>query len=130
VAHLRQFERADALLYDGDGCVVSLRSGVSAADEETVDALIAAAADDLASGDVQVDVEGLPADVTAFVQSAVGGNHDDAFRIVVSSLLPDLVEQGRLQPTPAIKAAIDEHSLIEDRVNSTLLVTANPATAC
>ena len=77
-----------------------------------------------------IDVDGLPADVTAFVQSAVGGNHDDAFRIVVSSLLPDLVEQGRLHPTPAIKAAIDEHTLIEDRVNSTLLVTANPATAC
>ena len=77
-----------------------------------------------------VDVEGLPDDVTRFVQSAVGGNHDDAFRIVVSSLLPDLVDQGRLQPTPAITAAIDEHGLIEDRVNSTLLVTATPATAC
>jgi hypothetical protein len=130
VAHLRQFQRAEALLHDGDGCIVSLRSGLSPADEEAADALIAAAADDLASGDVTVDVEGLPDDVSRFVQSAVGGNHDDAFRIVVSSLLPDLVDQGRLQPTPAITAAIDEHSLIEDRVNSTLLVTATPATAC
>src|SRR4029079_3552055 len=26
--HLRQYERADALLYDGDGCVVSLRSAL------------------------------------------------------------------------------------------------------
>ena len=50
VAHLRQFQRAEALLYDGDGCIVSLRSGVSPADEEAADALIAAAADDLASG--------------------------------------------------------------------------------
>ena len=29
VARLRQFERADALLYRGDGCTLSLRSGVS-----------------------------------------------------------------------------------------------------
>jgi hypothetical protein len=103
---------------------------VSPADEEVADALIAAAAADLASGAVTVDVEGLPDDVAGFVQSAVGDNHDDAFRIVVSSLLPDLVEQGRLQPTPAIAAAIDEHDLIEHRVNSTLLVTATPATVC
>jgi hypothetical protein len=130
VAHLRQFQRAEALRYDGDGCIVSLRSGVSSADEEAADALIAAAADDLASGSVTVDVEGLPDDVGGFVQSAVGGDHDDAFRIVVSSLLPDLVEQGRLQPTRAIAAAIDDHDLIQHRVNSTLLVAATPATAC
>jgi hypothetical protein len=130
VAHVRQFQRAEALLYDGDGCIVSLRSGVSAADEETADALIAAAVDDLASGAVAVDVEGLPDDVAAFVQSATGGNADDALRIVVSSLLPDLVDQGRLQPTPAIAAALREHELIENRVNSTLLITATPASAC
>ena len=94
LAHLRQFQRSEALLYDGDGCIVSLRSGVSPADEEAADALIAAAADDLASGASAVDVEGLPDDVAGFVQSATAGNHDDAFRIVVSSLLPDLVEQG------------------------------------
>jgi hypothetical protein len=126
VGHLRQFQRAEALLYDGDGCIVSLRSGVSAADEETADALTAAAAEDLAGGAVAVDVEGLPDDVVAFVQSATGGSADDAFRIVVSSLLPDLVEQGRLQPTPSIAAALEQHELIEDRVNSTLLVTATP----
>src|SRR5688572_6686431 len=130
VAHLRQFQRSEALLYDGDGCIVSLRSGVSLADEETADALIAAAADDLASGAVSVDVEGLPDDVAGFVQSAAGGNADDAFRIVVSSLLSDLVEQGRMQPTPATAAAIAEHDLIEDRVNSTLLVMATPANVC
>jgi hypothetical protein len=50
VAHLRQFQRAEALLYDGEGCSVSLRSGVSPGDEEAADALIAAAADDLTSG--------------------------------------------------------------------------------
>jgi hypothetical protein len=130
VTHVRQFERADALLYDGDGCIVSLRSGVSPADEETADSLIAAAADDLASGSVTVDVDGLPDNVAAFVQSATGGNAGDAFRIVVSGLLPDLVDQGRVQPTPAIAAAIAEHDRVEDRVNSTLLVTATPATAC
>jgi hypothetical protein len=130
LAHLRQFQRSEALLYDGDGCIVSLRSGVSPADEESADALIAAAADDLASGAVSVDVEGLPDDVAGFVQSATGGNGDDALRVVVSSLLPDLVEQGRVQPTPAIAAAIAEHDLIEDRVDSTLLVTATPATVC
>jgi hypothetical protein len=130
VAHLRQFERSEALLYDGDGCIVSLRSGVSAADEEAADALIAAAVDDLASGAVAVDVEGLPDDVADFVRSATGGNGEDAYRIVVSSLLPDLVSQGRLQPTPAITAALDEHDLIEQRVNSTLLVTATPPSTC
>jgi hypothetical protein len=130
VAHLRQFQRAEALLYNGDGCIVSLRPGVSPADEEAADPLIAAAADDLAAGAVTVDVEGLPDDVAGFVQSAVGGNHDDAFRIAVSSLLPDLVEQGRLQPTPAIAAAIAEHDLIEHRVDSTFLLTATPATVC
>jgi hypothetical protein len=130
VAHLRQFQRSEALLDDGDGCIVSLRSGVSPADEEAADALIAAAAEDLASGAVAVDVGGLPDDVAAFVRSATGGNAEDAFRIAVSSLLADLVEQGRLQPTPALAAAIDEHQLIEDRVNSTLLVTATPAIVC
>lgn len=130
VAHLRQFQRAEALLYDGDGCIVSLRSGVPATEEEAADALIAAAADDLASGSVAVDVSGLPDNVVEFVQSATGGNHDDAFRIVVSSLLIDLASQGRLQPTPAIQAAVDEHKLIEDRVNSTFLLTATPASTC
>jgi hypothetical protein len=103
-----------------------LRSGVPAADEEAADAVIAAAADDLASGSVAVDVSGLPDNVVSFVQSATGGNHDDAFRIVVSSLLLDLASQHRLQMTPAIQAAVDEHTLIEDRVNSTFLLTANP----
>jgi hypothetical protein len=70
-------------------------------------------------------VSGLPDNEAAFVQSATGGNHDDAFRIVASSLLPDLVAQGRLQPTDAIRAAVDEHQLIEDRVNSTFLLTAS-----
>ena len=92
----------------------------------TADALIAAATDDLASGSPAVDVAGLPDDVAGFVRSATGGNRADAFRIVVSSLLPELVEQGRMQPTPAIAAAIAEHELIEDRVNSTFLLTATP----
>jgi len=130
VAHLRQFQRADALLYDGDGCIVSMRSGVSPADEEAADAVVAAAADDLASGSVAVDPTGLPDDVVGFVESATGGNRSDAFRIVVSSLLLDLVAQGRLQPTPAIQAAVEEHHLIEERVNSTLLLTATPASVC
>ena len=130
VADLRQYQRADALLYDGEGCIVSLRSGVSPTDEESADALIAAAADDLASGAVPVDLDGLPDDVAGFVRSATSGNHDDAFRIVVAKLMLDLVAEGRLQPTLAIQAAVDEHQLIEDRVNSTLLLTASPASVC
>jgi hypothetical protein len=130
VAHVRQFQRAEALLFDGDACIVSMRSGLSATDEEAADALIAAAADDLSSGAVAVDVRGLPDDVAAFVQSATGGNHGDAFRIVVSSLLLDLVSEGRLKPTKAIQAAVDEHARIQERVNSTLLLTATPATVC
>lgn len=130
VVHLRQFQATEALLDRGDGCIVSLRSGLPRTDEQKADALLAAAADDLASGTVPVDVSALPDDVAGFVESAAGGDHDDAVRIVVSTLLPDLVAQGRLQPTPAIQAAVDEHTLIADRVNSTFLLTATPATAC
>ena len=130
VAHLRQFDRVEALLHHGDGCIVSLRSGVSPAEEDEADALIAAAADDLASGSVAVDVSGLPGEVAAFVQSATGGNHDDAVRIVVGSVLGDLVAQARIQPTPAIQAALDGHALIEDRVSSSFLLTATPSSVC
>ena len=84
----------------------------------------------VASGTLDVDVSGLPSDVAAFVQSAAGGTADDALRIVVSSLLAQLVEEGRLAPTPAIIAALDEHPAILDRANTTLLVVATPASAC
>jgi hypothetical protein len=128
--HVRQYERAEALLYDGDGCVISLRSAVAPDEEEAADALIAAATEDLASGTLDVDVSDLAPDVAGFVQSAAGGNADDALRIVVSGLLVQLVEEGRLPPTPAITAAVDEHDAILDRANSTLLVVATPASAC
>jgi hypothetical protein len=128
--HVRQYERAEALLYDGDGCVISLRSAVSTDAEQRADALIAAAAEDLASGGLAVDVSGLPPEVAGFVESAAAGNADDALRIVVSNLLVQLVTEGRLTPTPAITAAVDQHAAILDRANTTLLVIATPASAC
>jgi hypothetical protein len=49
---------------------------------------------------------------------------------VVSNLLVQLVTEGRLTPTPAITAAVDQHAAILDRANTTLLVIATPASAC
>ena len=54
----------------------------------------------------------------------------DALRIVVSNLFLQLVAEGRLTPTPAISAAVEEHAAILDRANTTLLVIATPASAC
>ena len=132
VARLRQFERVDALLYRGDGCAVSLRSGVSPADEVAADALIAAAASDLTADAVTVDVAGLPADVAALVTAAAAGDGDAAFRLAAQGLLPVLVDEGRIAPAPtaAIEAAAAANREIIARVNSTLLVVATPATVC
>jgi hypothetical protein len=132
VARLRQFERADALLHRGDGCVVSLRSGVSAADEAAVDELIAGAASELTGGKVTIDITGLPADVAALVSAAVGGDADAAFRVAAQGLLPVLVDEGRIAPAPtaAIGGAALDNRRIVARVNSTLLVVATPATVC
>jgi hypothetical protein len=132
VARLRQFERADALLYRGDGCTLSLRSGVSPADETAADDLIAGAASDLTGGALTLDTAGLPDDVAALVTAAAGGDADAAFRVAAQGLLPVLVDEGRIAPSPtaAIEAAAAANREIIARVNSTLLVTATPATVC
>ncbi len=130
VGRVRQYERSDALLYRGDGCTLSLRSGVAADDEAVVDDLIAAAAADLTGGSVSVDVGGLPDDVASLVTAATGGDTDAAFRVVAQDLLPVLVSEGRLVPTAAVTAAAEASDTIVARVNSTLRVVATPATLC
>ncbi len=125
VAHVRQLERSDALLYDGGGCVLSLRSGVDQATEQQADELIAAAATDLASGRYPVDTSGLPDDVRAVVEPAVAGDLDAATRVVADALMPVLVNEGRMQPSPALRAAADQTDMIIARVNSTLMVVAS-----
>ena len=131
VARLRQFERADALLYRGDACTLSLRSGVSSADEAAADDLIAAAAADVSGGAVSIDVAGLPDDVAGLVAAATEGDTDAAYRVAAQGLLPVLVDEGRLAPaTPAIEAAAIANREIVARVNSTLRVVATPASVC
>ena len=128
--HLRQYERSDALLYGGEGCVVSLRSAVSPEQEAVVDSVIDAAVADLASGGREVNVEGLPDEVRLLTESAVAGNHDDAFRVVAQALLPVLVNEGRIEPTSAMLTAVAATDDIVERVNSTFLLVATPASAC
>lgn len=130
VGRVRQFERSDALLYDGPGCTLSLRSGVSADDEANADALIAAAVDDLTSGTVAVDTTGLPDDVTTLVDAALDGDRAAATRFVASGLVPVLVDEGRTEPTPALSEAARADAAIIARVNSTVRVVVEPADLC
>jgi hypothetical protein len=127
---VRQFERSDALRYAGEGCVLSLRSGVDAETEQRADGLIAAAAADLASGRYPVDLAGLPDDVRRPVEAAVGGDADAAFRVVADALMPVLVAEQRVVATPAMQAAADSIDTIIARVNSTLAVVVTPAELC
>jgi hypothetical protein len=129
--HIRQYERSEALLFDDAGaCVLSLRSGVDRAAERRVDALIEAAGNDLASGTVGLDAGGLPDRVGSLAEAAVGGDPNAGFRLVADDLVPLLVDEGRLDPTPAIAEAVAHRSEIVARVNSTLLVVATPHPAC
>ena len=128
VGTLRQYERAEALRYDGPACTLSIRSGVPAADEAAADELIAAAAADLEG--TAIDASGLPADVAELVQRAAGGDGDAAFDVVALAILPVLVEEGRLAATPAIDAAVAGTDLIVARVNSTLRLVAEPPSRC
>lgn len=129
--HLRQFEGISALLYAGDGCVVSLRSAVSPADEATVDDLVAAAAEDLVSSPSPVDVSGMFEETGRLVTSAVDGSDVAARRVAMSPvLLSRLVDEERVTVTPALQAAADARVAIADRVDTTLLVAATPASVC
>jgi hypothetical protein len=77
-----------------------------------------------------IDVDGLPDDVRQLAESAASGDRDAAFRIVGQALLPVLVSEGRMAATPALSAAVAANDEIVERVNSTLLVVATPASAC
>lgn len=119
---LFQYEREEALLYAGPGCVISRHSALPDDEAVRLDAVIAAAAADL--GAAPIDAAGLPQDVAAL--AAAG----DGYRLVVRGLLPVLVDEGRVETTPAIEAARADTARIVDRVNTTLAVVAEPATAC
>jgi hypothetical protein len=127
---IRQYERSEALLFDGDDCVLSLRSGVGTDAERRADALIEAAGNDLAGGTVAIDASGLPDGVRSLVEAAMGGDPNAGFRLVADDLVPLLVDEGRLDPTPAIAEAVAHRSEILARVNTTLLVVATPRPAC
>lgn len=130
VGVVRQYERSEALLYDGDGCTLSLRSGVSTSEQAATDEVIEAAADDLSGGSLTVDTAGLPDDVAILVDAALAGDRNAAFRVVAQGLVPVLVEEARIEATPALTAASERNRQIIDRVNSTLRIVAEPATLC
>jgi hypothetical protein len=130
VGRVRQFERSDALLYEGDACTLSLRSGVSAADEQHADELIARAVDDLSAGTLAIDTTGLPDELIRLVDSSLDGSREAAFRFVAQGLVPVLVDEGRVDPSPGLAAAAAENDDIIARVNSTLRVVVEPASLC
>lgn len=125
---LLQYERDAALRYAGTGCIVSRHSAVGAAEERRVDAIVDAAAADLAGA--AIDAAGLPPDVAALAAGAAEGDTDAAYRLVMRALLPVLVDEQRVAPTPAIDAAVTDAAAITARVNSTLAIVAEPASAC
>lgn len=113
-----QYERGEALLFAGPGCIVSRHSALPDAEAADVDALIEAAAADLAVA--AIDASGLPADIAALVTAG------DGYRIVARGLLPVLVDEGRVATTPAIDAAVAADGRIVERVNTTLAIVADP----
>jgi hypothetical protein len=128
VGTLRQYESVEAFLYEGDGCTVSFRSGRSREEEATVDALIDAARADLVG--TPIDTRGLPDDVADLVGGAAEGDPSSAFAVVAYGILPMLVDELRLDVTPAIAAAAAANEAISGRVSSTLRIVASPASLC
>lgn len=125
---LFQYEREAALLYAGKGCVVSRHAGVTDEVAAATDSLIAAAVGDLVGR--PIDSSGLPPDVAALTGATAAGDDDSANRLVMRALLPVLVTEGRVAPTPAIDAAVAANADIVARVNTTLAIVAEPASAC
>jgi hypothetical protein len=124
-----QRERADALLYDGPGCTLSIRSALDAEPEQRIDALIADAAADLTEPRI-IDTAGLPDDVALLLRAAQAGDSDSAFRFVAQGLVPVLVDEGRVVPTVPLREAAAANAEIIERVNTTVRVIAEPAGLC
>ncbi len=122
-----QYERVEALRYGGPGCVISRHSALAPDLAAEIDAVIAAAAADLAGR--PIDASGLPPDVAALA-AAAATDAEAAYRLVAGALLPVLTGEGRLEPTAAIDAAVAANAEIVERVNTTLAVVAEPASAC
>jgi hypothetical protein len=128
---LHQLVGDAALAYTGPACVVSRHSAMSPADAREADALVAAAAADLAGGAVTVDVAGLPDVEAELFREATAGDIAAATRLVARGWLPGLAEEGRIDPmTEAIEAAVGGSELIRQHVDTTLAITAEPAGVC
>jgi hypothetical protein len=128
VGTLRQHERVDAIRFEGDGCTLSMRSGVPPDEEARVDAIVEAAAADLVGA--PIDVTGLPDDVAALASGATTGDERSAHELVALAIVPVLVAEGRVTSTPAIDAAVADTDAIVARVNTALRITVTPATLC
>jgi hypothetical protein len=130
VGRVRQFERSDALAYEGDACTLSLRSGVGAADQVHADELISSAVAELAAGTLEIDTTGLPDELTQLIDSSLDGSREAAFRFVAQGLVPVLVDEDRVDPPPGLAAAAAGNDAIIARVNSTLRVVVETASLC
>jgi hypothetical protein len=130
VGRVRQFERSDALLYEGEGCTLSFRSGVDEADRVHADELIERAVDELSAGTLAIDTTGLPDELIRLLDSSLDGSREAAYRFVAQGLVPVLVDEGRIDPPPGLAAAAAGNDAIIARVNSTLRVVAEPASLC
>jgi hypothetical protein len=128
---LRQLVGDAALTGVGAACVVSRHSALLPADAREADALIAAAAADLAGGRAAVDPAGLPAEAVDLARAAAAGDVAAAIRLVARGWLPELVGEGRIgAPTPAIEAAVAAREVLRRHVDTMLAITAEPAGAC
>lgn len=128
---LRQVERGAALRYDGPGCVVSASSPLSEDAETRVDAVIDAAAVDLATGAAVIRLDGLEPGLAARLAAASTGDDAEAFVLVADGLLPFLASEGRItRSTPAVDRAVAEAESIDRRVRGTLVLVVEPPIGC
>ncbi len=131
VTTIRQIERGAAVRYAGPACMISRASPFDPTSEAEIDQLIAAAADDLAAGGVELDLEGLPGDLPARFERALSGDGDEAFVLVADGLLPLLATEGRILASSAgVDAAIESADRIDERVVGTLVLVTDPPVGC
>jgi hypothetical protein len=131
VAAIRQIERGAAVGYDGPGCVISRASPVDAATEAAVDAIITSAAADLATGAVDLRLDGLNPELVSRLRSAAAGDSAEAFVLVADGLLAFLANTDRIVTgTPAVDQAVASAPEIDRRVEGTLVLVTDPPVGC
>lgn len=127
VTTIRQVERGAAVRGDDAWCEISRASPLDPTDTAVVDALIGDAVADVASGRVELTLDGLDPDLVARFGRALAGDADEAFVLVADGLLPFLAAEGRIvTATEAVERAIADADRIERRVVGTLVLVVDP----